>query len=74
MRQEGIDLIEIRGTQVTRILTCFDVIAAAEQMMGVMLRAPAGSLRERLMVFGQRVMAAWARNRSAHMKAARVPK
>jgi ketosteroid isomerase-like protein len=61
LRQEGIDLLEIRGTQVTRILTCFDVIAAAEQVMGVTLRAAPGSLRERLMVLAQRPVAAWAR-------------
>ena len=64
MRQEGIDLVEVRGTQVARILTCFDVIAAAEQMLGVTLRAAPGSPRERLMVFGQRLVAAWARSRS----------
>lgn len=61
MRQEGIDLLEVRGTQVTRILTCFDVIAAAEQVTGITLRPAPGSLRERLMVFGQRLVAAWAR-------------
>jgi len=61
MRQEGIDLLEFRGNQVARILTCFDVIAAAEQMTGVTLRAAPGSPRERLMVFVQRLVAAWAR-------------
>jgi ketosteroid isomerase-like protein len=61
MRQEGIDLLEVRGTQVTRILTSFDVIAAAEQLMGIPLRAAPGSVQERLMVFGQRLVAAWAR-------------
>lgn len=61
MSQEGIDLLEIRGGQVARILTCFDVIAAAEQVTGITLRAAPGSLRERLMVMGQRLVAAWAR-------------
>jgi ketosteroid isomerase-like protein len=61
MRQEGIDLLEIRGAQVARILTCFDVIAAVEQVTGVTLRAAPGSVQERLMVFGQRLVAAWAR-------------
>lgn len=61
MHQEGIDLLEFRGNQVARILTCFDVIAAAEQVTGVTLRAAPGSLRERLMVFVQRLVAAWAR-------------
>jgi ketosteroid isomerase-like protein len=64
MRQEGIDLLEVRGTQVSRILTCFDVIAAAEQLLGITLRAAPGSRRELLMVFGQRMVAAWARRRS----------
>lgn len=64
MRQEGIDWIEVRGGQVARILTCFDVIAAAEQVTGVSLRAAPGSLRERVMVFGQRLVAAWARSRT----------
>jgi ketosteroid isomerase-like protein len=63
LRQEGIDLIEVRGTQVTRILTCFDAIAAAEQLMGITLRAAPGSLRERLLVFGQRLAAVVARRR-----------
>jgi ketosteroid isomerase-like protein len=61
MRQEGIDLLEIRDSRVTRILTCFDAIAAVEQVTGITLRAASGSLRERLMVFGQRLVAAWAR-------------
>jgi ketosteroid isomerase-like protein len=64
MSQEGIDLLEVRGAQVARILTCFDVIAAAEQVMGVTLRAAPGRPRERLMVIGQRLVAAWARSRS----------
>jgi ketosteroid isomerase-like protein len=65
MRQEGIDLLEVHGAQVTRILTCFDVIAAAEQVTGVTLRATSGSVLERMMVFGQRLVAAWSRRRSA---------
>lgn len=61
MLQEGIDLLEFRGSQVTRILTCFDVIAAAEQLTGIALRGAPGSVRERLMVFGQGLVAVWAR-------------
>jgi ketosteroid isomerase-like protein len=61
MRQEGIDLVEVRGGQVARILTCFDVIAAAEQLTGITMRAVPGSLQERMMVFGQRLVAGWAR-------------
>ena len=64
MRQEGIDLLEIRGGRVARILTCFDAIAAAEQVMGVTLRAAPGSLRERLIVFVQRLVATWARRQA----------
>jgi ketosteroid isomerase-like protein len=61
MRQEGIDLLDVRGSQVTRILTCFDPIAAAEQLLGVTLRPATGTVRERLLVMVQRLAAARAR-------------
>jgi ketosteroid isomerase-like protein len=61
MRQEGIDLLDFRGTQVTRVLTCFDLIAAAEQLLGMTLRPAPGTLRERLLVRVQRLAAARAR-------------
>lgn len=58
---EGVDLIEARDGKVTRILTCFDPIAAAEQLLDLRLRPVSGSLRERLMVGLQRLAAARAR-------------
>lgn len=58
---EGIDLIEARDGKVTRILTCFDPIFAAEQLLNLRLRPVPGSLRERLMVGLQRFAAARAR-------------
>ena len=61
LRQEGIDLLEVRGSQITRILTCFDLIAAAEQLLGITLRPVPGTLRERLLVLVQRLAAARAR-------------
>ena len=61
---EGIDLIEARDGKVTRILTCFDPIAAAEQLLDLRLRPVSGSLRERLMVGLQRLAAARARRGS----------
>lgn len=44
-----------------RIMTCFDVIAAAEQLLGVTLRPPSRSWRLRAMVGFQRIVAARAR-------------
>jgi ketosteroid isomerase-like protein len=60
-RQEGLDLLEARAGRITRILTCFDAIAGVEQLLALRLRPPAGSLRERLLVLGQRLLAARAR-------------
>ena len=62
---EGVDLIEARDGKVTRVLTCFDPIVAAEQLLGLRLRPVPGSLRERLMVGLQRLAAAWARRGSS---------
>lgn len=59
--QEGVDLIDARDGRVTRILTCFDPIAAGEQLLGLHLRPPPGSLRERILVLIQRVAALRAR-------------
>ena len=61
MTQEGIDLIEAQDGKVTRILTCFDPIAAAEQALGLRLRPLPGSIRERALVLLQRLAAARAR-------------
>ena len=61
LSMEGIDLIEAQDGKVTRILTCFDPIAAAEQLLALRLRQAPGSIRERLMVGLQRLAAARAR-------------
>jgi steroid delta-isomerase-like uncharacterized protein len=65
LSMEGIDLIEARDGKVTRILTCFDPIAAAEQLLALRLRPVPGSLRGRLMVGIQRLAAARARRGSS---------
>ena len=59
--QDGIDLLEVRAGRVARIQTYFDPIAGAEQLLAITLRPPSGTVRERLLVFLQRLMAARAR-------------
>lgn len=59
--QDGIDLIDFRDGRAICILTCFDSLAAAGQLLGVTVRPAAGTLRERMLVLFQRVMAARAR-------------
>ena len=61
MRQEGVDLLEFSGGRITRILTCFDALAGAEQLLGLTLRPPPGSIRERVAVLLQRILAFRAR-------------
>lgn len=58
---DGVDVLEFRGGRVSRILTAFDVLAAAEQLLAVNLRPPPGSWRERVAVVLQRLLAARAR-------------
>lgn len=60
----GVDLIEFRGSQISRILSLFDVLDAAGQLTGVALRPPEGSICERLLVRTQRIVAFFARHRS----------
>lgn len=57
----GVDLLEIRGRRVKRIDTYFDVLRPAEQLLSVHLRPAPGGLRQRLLVWVQRVRAAWLR-------------
>ena len=66
LRQEGVDLLDVRAGRVVRILTCFDAIAAAEQLLAVTLRPAPRTLRERLLVIVQRVLAARARRLTRH--------
>lgn len=70
VRQEGVDLIEAREGKVSRILTCFDPIAAGEQLLGARLRPKPGSLRERAVVSLQR-LAAWRARRLTRARADR---
>jgi len=58
---DGLDELDLRGGRVARILTCFDAIAAAEQLLGITLRPPSRSWRQRAMVGLQRIAAARAR-------------
>jgi steroid delta-isomerase-like uncharacterized protein len=61
LQQEGVDLLEFRDGRISRILTCFDAMAGAEQLLGFRLRPPPGSIRERVAVFLQRLLAFRAR-------------
>ena len=63
---QGVDILEFREGQISRILTLFDVIAAAEQLTGMALRFPAGSFREHIAVFLQRIVAFFSRRRPSH--------
>jgi ketosteroid isomerase-like protein len=58
----GVDLVDIKDGQVARILSLFDPLAAGEQLLGIPLRPPSGSIRERLSVRAQRLMAFVIRN------------
>ncbi len=61
---EGVDVIDIRDGQVTRILTAFDVLSAAEQLLGMKLRPAPGTWRGRLTVAVQRMLARGRRKRN----------
>lgn len=61
----GVDALQFKGGEIISILTLFDPISAAEQLTGITLRFPAGSLRERAAVFVQRVIALFARKSKA---------
>jgi steroid delta-isomerase-like uncharacterized protein len=54
---EGVDVLDIRDGQVTRILTAFDVLSAAEQLLGMKLRPVPGTWRGRFAVTVQRMLA-----------------
>jgi len=61
---QGVDVLEFRGGQVCRIRTLFDPLDAAGQLLGLQLRPPPGSFRERVAVWVQRLLAGWVRRRS----------
>jgi steroid delta-isomerase-like uncharacterized protein len=58
---DGVDLLDLRGSQVYRITTLFNVVIPAEQLLGWRLRPRPGTLRERLLTWAQRLRAAWLR-------------
>ncbi|MDH3292159.1 MAG: ester cyclase [Gemmatimonadota bacterium] len=58
---DGLDQLDLRDGQVARILTCFDVIVAAEQLLSITLRPKARSWRQRFLVGLQRAAALRAR-------------
>lgn len=60
---EGVDLMEFRGDQVSRIDTLFNMWPPAEQLLGMRLKPEPGSWRERMVVALQRVRAAWLRSK-----------
>lgn len=60
---DGVDVLDLRGDRACRIHTLFDLIPAAEQLLGVTLRPDPRTVRGRLLVGAQRVAAAWARRR-----------
>ncbi len=58
---EGVDLLELEGERVRRILTAFDALPAAEQLLGMRLRPVPGTWPGFLAVRVQRVLAWLAR-------------
>ena len=64
LRQEGVDLIDVRDGRVVRIFTCFDSLAAAGQLLAFTVRPSPGTLGERCLVLVQGIMAARARHLS----------
>ena len=61
---EGVDVLDIRDGQVARILTAFDVLSAAEQLLGMRLRPSPGTWRGRIAVTVQRMLARVRRKRN----------
>lgn len=61
----GVDVVDVQGGKITRVLSLFDLIDAAEQLLGVRLRPAPRSLRERIIVLIQRVAAFFARKKAS---------
>ena len=61
VRFHGVDVLELEGEKVKRIDTFFDVLRPAEQLLAVQLRPSPGSWRQHILVWTQRVRAAWLR-------------
>jgi hypothetical protein len=60
---DGVDVLDIRDGQVTRILTAFDILPAAEQLLGLRLRPAPGTWRAKGAVAVQRALAYLARRK-----------
>lgn len=60
---EGVDVLDIRNGEITRIRTAFDPVAAAEQLLGMRLRPVPGTWQGSLAVTAQRFLAFMARRR-----------
>jgi hypothetical protein len=58
-----VDLLEFEGERIRRILTAFDPLPAAEQLLGMRLRPAAGTWRAFLAVRVQRAVAWLARRK-----------
>ena len=61
---EGVDVLDVHGGKITRIFTAFDLLPAAEQLLGRRLRPVPGTCRARCAVAMQRFLAFLARRRS----------
>jgi steroid delta-isomerase-like uncharacterized protein len=60
---EGVDILDIRNGEITRIRTAFDPVFAAEQLLGMRLRPVPGTWRATFAVLTQRFLAWIARGR-----------
>lgn len=60
---EGVDVLDIRNGEITRIRTAFDPVFAAEQLLGMRLRPVPGTWRATFAVIIQRFLAWMARGR-----------
>jgi steroid delta-isomerase-like uncharacterized protein len=60
---DGVDVLDIREGKVTRILTAFDLLPAAEQLLGLRLRPVPGTWRAGVAVSVQRALAYLARRK-----------
>jgi hypothetical protein len=60
---EGVDVLDLEGEKVKRILTAFDPLPAAEQLLGMHLRPAPGTWRAWVAVQVQRGLAWLARSR-----------
>ena len=64
---EGVDVLDLEDGQVKSILTAFDVLPAAEQLLGMRLRPTPGTWRAWLAVHTQRFLAWRARSKGRRL-------